>query len=292
MNKPRLIIICGLPASGKTSRAKKLASNPNYKHLSSDAIRYELYNNCEIQKDHARVFEIMRDRAIDYLNKGYSVIYDATNITRKARAAIISVAPKFASIECVLMWKDIESCKRDDATREHSVGEAVIDRMVKQFQAPFYDEGFDFIDIVKPDKYFGEYGDEYAHDIMSAMKIPHDNPNHSNNVLKHCSEAHRYISKKETGYEVKFAALIHDIGKPYVKSFTDRRGNTTEVAHYYQHQCVGAWMSYGFNYTTPYIAWLVSAHMDVFLNTKYYRNLPEFLKKDLELLHEADLAGH
>jgi hypothetical protein len=32
--------------------------------------------------------------------------------------------------------------------------------------------------------------------------------------------------------------------------------------------------------------------MDPFLNTKYWRNLPTFLKKDIDLLHEADLNAH
>ena len=88
------------------------------------------------------------------------------------------------------------------------------------------------------------------------------------------------------------AALTHDCGKPYVKSFTDSKGNPCEQAHYYQHQCVGAWMSYGFSDATPYVAWLISTHMDVYLNTKYYNNLSAFLKKDVDLLHEADLNAH
>ena len=92
--------------------------------------------------------------------------------------------------------------------------------------------------------------------------------------------------------DIGFAALFHDIGKPYVKAFVDSKGNPCEYAHYYQHQCIGAWMSYGSEYCTPYIAWLISAHMDPYMNTKYYNNLSPFLKKRIDLLHEADLASH
>jgi hypothetical protein len=85
--------------------------------------------------------------------------------------------------------------------------------------------------------------------------------------------------------------LAHDIGKPYVKAFVDSKGNACETAHYYQHNCVGAWMSYGLEYS-PFGAWLISVHMDPFLNTKYYNKLPAYLKKRVDLLHEADLAAH
>lgn len=40
------------------------------------------------------------------------------------------------------------------------------------------------------------------------------------------------------------------------------------------------------------ILWLVSTHMSPFLNEKYYRNLPPFLKSMVDQLHEADLAAH
>ena len=83
--------------------------------------------------------------------------------------------------------------------------------------------------------------------------------------------------------EISFAASIHDIGKPYTKNFYDAKGNLTSEAHFYQHQCVGAWMSYGFTTTTPYVAWLISTHMDMFLHTKYYKNLPICLKENLDL---------
>ena len=291
MRKPRLIILCGLPGSGKSTYAEKHSSKTCI-HLSSDAIRTELYGNAEEQKDHEKVFEVMKERALEYLNNGYDVIYDATNITRKSRAAIITAVPKFVTVECKVIWEPIVECVRRDSERERTVGEAVIFRMAKHFQAPFYDEGIHDIEIIKPEKFFGEYGDEWANLIMERMEIPHDNHNHTKDIYDHCTGAHQYISKKVDSPELKHATLIHDIGKPFVKTFTDRRGNPTEEAHYYQHQCVGAWLSYGFNYTTPYIAWLVSTHMDVFLNTKYYRSLPKFLKREMDLLHEADLAAH
>ena len=91
--------------------------------------------------------------------------------------------------------------------------------------------------------------------------------------------------------DLKVAALYHDIGKPYVKAFVDSKGNECDTAHYYQHQCVGAWMAYGLE-VDPFVVWLIGVHMDVYLNTKYYNKLPVFLKNKVDLLHEADEAAH
>lgn len=292
MNRPSLILLVGIPGSGKTTYAKNyIEQNTNTIHLSSDTIRAELYGNESTQGNPAEVFSLMQKRAIEALNNGSDVLYDATNITRKDRSGIIGVCPKFAKIECHIIWAPLETCIERDAKRDRTVSNEVIDRMLKRFHAPYYDEGIDVIQIVKP-KDFNAY--DYVNSIRSSMQISHDNPHHTLNVFDHCLEANKYIVNKIGVYssDIGFAAFYHDVGKPYVKAFVDNKGNPCETAHYYQHQCVGAWMSYGMQYVTPYIAWLISTHMDPFMNTKYYNNLPQFLKKQIDLLHEADLAAH
>jgi predicted kinase len=292
MNRPTLIILCGVPGSGKTTYAKDyIERHPNTIHLSSDAIRKELYGDENIQGDPGDVFSLMQKRAIEALNHGENVLYDATNITRKDRASIIGICPKFARIECHIIWAPIETCIERDAARDRTVGKEVIDRMLKRFQAPYYDEGIDEIMVILPDK-FNRI--QYTNTLLQLMNIPHDNPHHTLDVFNHCLEANKYIVNKTGQYysNVGFASVLHDIGKPYVKDFVDSKGNSCEHAHYYQHHCVGAWMSYGSDHVTPYIAWLISTHMDPFMNTKYYKNLPPFLKRQIDLLHEADLAAH
>ena len=290
MNIPKLIILCGIPGSGKSTYAKDyIIEQENTIHLSSDGIRLELWGDESIQGNPSEVFTLMQKRAVEALNNGQNVIYDATNITRKDRAGIIAVCPKFAKIECHIIWAPIETCIERDVARERTVGKEVIDRMLKRFQAPYYDEGIDEIKVIRPDgfntaKYYGA--------TISAMRIPHDNPHHTLDVYDHCREAYDNVCCHSIDFEVCMAALWHDIGKPYTKAFIDSKGNPCEYAHYYQHQCVGAYMSYGFNYITPHIAWLISTHMEIFFNSKYYNNLPTFLKKDIDLLHEADKTAH
>jgi predicted kinase len=294
MNRPSLILLVGIPGSCKTTYAEKyIEENHNTVHISSDRIRAELWGNEATQGDSNEVFSLMQSRAIDALNNGQSVVYDATNVTRKDRSYIIAICPKFAKIECHIIWAPIETCIERDAARERTVGKEVIDRMLKRFQAPYYDEGIHEIKIIRPENFNSL---QYISNIFEAMKIPHDNPHHTLSIYDHCCEAQDYAyncGKDDTGL-VALAAMVHDAGKPYVKAFVDGKGSPCETAHYYQHHCISAWLAYGIYgaSVTVNIAWLCSVHMDPFLNTKYYNKLPLYLKKQVDLLHEADLAAH
>lgn len=298
MNRPTLILCVGIPGSGKTTYAEKyVKEHENTIHLSSDRIRLELWGNEATQGDNNEVFSLMQSRAIEALNNGQNVVYDATNVTRKDRSYIIALCPKFAKIECHIIWAPIETCIERDAARERTVGKEVIDRMLKKFQAPYYDEGFDGIYIRYSDDNFN--AKEYSKKIVMNMDIPHDNPHHTLNILDHCAEAGAYFYERGQYDEVWVAAMYHDIGKPYVKAFVDSKGNPCENAHYYQHQCLGSYMYYGMTSeiggtsdTWVKIAWLISTHMDPYLHTKYYNKLPAYLKKQVDLLHEADRNAH
>ena len=288
MNRPSLILLCGIPGSGKTTYAEKyIKEHPNTVHLSSDKIRAELWGNEATQGDNNEVFSLMQSRAIEALNNGQSVVYDATNVTRKDRACIISMCPKFAKIEAHVIFTPIETCIKRDAARKRTVGKAVIDKMLKRFQPVWYDEGIDEIKIVRPNGFdISAYGNK----IMDDMLIPHDNPHHTLSIHDHCAKAEDIAINRNMGDDIRIAALIHDIGKPYVKAFVNSKGEKTDIAHFYSHDSVGSWIAYGVS--NAHIAWLVGNHMGPFLNTKYYNKLPVYLKKQIDLLHECDLEAH
>lgn len=292
MNRPTLDILIGLPGSGKSTYA-----NLDYKFatvVSSDSIRKELYGDENIQGNPEEVFSLMRSRTLELLNQGKYVVYDATSMTRKDRASIIGVCPKFVRIRAIVVWASIETCIERDSKRERTVGKAVIDKMLKRFQAPYFDEGFEEIIVHRSE----ETNSDYVNKLIKDMDISHDNPHHTNNILQHCLEASKQFNIEDFNEEeLYWAAKYHDIGKPYVKAFVDSKGEPCDTAHYYQHQCVGAWQSYGIFgnnslWDARYIAWLISTHMDPYLNTKYYNKLPDYLKRDIDRLHKADLEAH
>ena len=294
---PKLEILIGLPGSGKSTYAmEKHKANRNSVYLSSDNIRGELYGNESIQGNPAEMFALMQSRAIETLKSGRDVFYDATNLTRKDRAGILTATPRYVYKQATVVFTPYEMCIERDTLRERSVGKEIIDKMIRRFQPPFYDEGFDFIHVYQNysdeeyEQFLGKYGS-----LLERMMIPHENPHHSLPVWKHCQEAEQYAKdnffKERFGTELTSAARLHDCGKYIVKDFHDSKGNPSEHAHYYQHQCASAWqcMEETFN---EFVIWLVGTHMDPFLDTKYYRNLDPWMKDAVDILHKADLAAH
>lgn len=291
-HRPRLIILVGIPGSGKTTYAmnKYKDGSNNVVWLSSDVFREQIYGDANCQDNPGKVFEVMQNEAVAALEKGYDVIYDATNITRKARAGILNRVPKHVQKCAVVIWAPIDVCIERDKARHRTVGKEVIDKMLKRFEAPFYDEGFDAIAVHISDVHYNRK-DYYDKSILDMM-IPHDNPHHTADIIEHCHRCGNGLLDEAIPTVVVKAGYLHDIGKPYTKTFTNTRGEVTEAAHYYGHQGVGAWISYGFFGYNITLAWLISTHMAPFINQKYFNSLPTYYKRWIEALHKADKAAH
>ena len=299
MNMPKFIMLIGIPGSGKTTYAKEhIEKNTNTIHLSSDKIREELWGDEATQGDNNEVFTLMQNRTIEALNNGQTVIYDATNITRKDRSYIISLCPKFVQVEAHIIWAPIETCIERDTARERTVGKAVIDKMLKRFQPPFYDEGFDEIKIIKPNEFDSA---NYSINILNKLHISHDNPHHRLSVKEHCADAEAYCWNKYPEISaLQEAAAYHDIGKPMTKMFkADEEDNTSPTAYHYQHDNVGGYLVYGCYASDPVskcrallVSWLVCYHMHPYFQSNYYNNLTGTSRMWLDMLHEADVAAH
>jgi predicted kinase len=288
--RPTFIMLVGIPGSGKSTYAK-YSMNESTKYFSSDAIRKELWGDENCQQEHYKVFNLMQERTLEALKNGYDVIYDATNLTRKSRRGIMNLLPTYVKAKCIIVWASIEECIKRDTERERSVGEEVIKTMCRRFEAPFYDEGFDEIELYLTQKDFIN-AQKYYGACLEALNIPHDNPHHTLGVYEHCKKCWELLQDKDVPEVVKTAGFIHDIGKPLTKTFVNTKGETTEVAHYYGHQAVGAWMSYGFPAAEPTLAWLISTHMAPFINQKYYNSLDPLYKNWIDILHNADKEAH
>jgi predicted kinase len=287
---PTFTMLVGIPGVGKSTFAKELAMRSNAVWLSSDYIREHIYGDAACQDNPNKVFEIMHEETLFSLDKGFDVIYDATNITRKNRLSILSKLPKHVKKKCVIVWAPIDICIERDKARDRTVGKEVIDKMLRRFEAPFYDEGFEQIVVHLSDIYYNS--SDYYNKAVAAMDIPHDNPHHSADILEHCRLCGTALLDTPVPDFVVKAGYLHDIGKPYTKEFKNSKGEDCETAHYYGHNGVGAWISYGFKGHNITLAWLISTHMAPFINQKYYNSLPTCYKKWIDKLHEADLASH
>ena len=150
MSKNVLIVMCGLPASGKSTYSQWLAESGVFKRVCPDSIRGELYGDENIQGDGKQVFAIAH-RRIKFLGQGKNnVVFDATNIDRKTRKDLVKeMRPYFDIIICKWFSTPLLTCKFRNAKRERQVPYEVLERMAERFRAPMLDEGFDIVEEIK-----------------------------------------------------------------------------------------------------------------------------------------------
>lgn len=316
MEKVKFVMLCGLPASGKSTYCEQYKHNKDWIVLSSDEIRAELLDNVNDQSQNELVFKTLHSRVKEDLLNGKNVAYDATNLSRKRRINFISNELRDIPCEkiCVLFATPIEICKANNANRERKVPEDVIDRMYLNYDAPWYSEGFNEIQIVWWDYAKEGMKFDFHNDIEIWRSISHNNIHHSHSIGEHMLEAWKYMRCKTSDFLLEISALMHDCGKIHTKKFIDSKGNPTDgVAHYYQHHCCGSFLSLFYlkelfkeDYTRLkddeilYVSLLINLHMRHHMaykqsdkaKEKDRRLFGDDIMKSLELLYEVDLLSH
>lgn len=243
MNK--IICLVGLPGCGKTTYCNNyvVPDNTVVKWFSSDNYREKLWGNAADQQQPAVVFNTLHNDLEQFLLEPSDLdkvaLYDATNITRKSRRAMFR---RFAGIpnltfECVLFCIPIDICKQRNKERETPVPDAVIDNMVKRFDTPCLWEGFAKIELIQSDNPYS------IDELFSAAMIPHDNPHHEkDNITDHITRAVFEAGVDDAPIIIIEAMMLHDIGKPFVKTFSTAEDGT-KIAHYYGHEHMGAYLT-------------------------------------------------
>ena len=297
--------MCGLVASGKSTKAKELAEKYNAAIFSSDELRIEMFGDVNDQSHNQELFVELHKRIKDCLRSGKSAIYDATNLNYKRRMAFLAELKSIPCEKiCVIMATPYEACLRNNVKRERYVSECVIKRMYMNFHTPWYIEGWNDIRIEYAPGSENYLGDPIEW-VKSVINFNQDNPHHTLTLGGHCLKTGYYIggvdNAKRTNnvFSLYFAGLLHDEGKIFTKTFIDSKGNPSETAHYYQHHCCSAYDSLFFDYPANhlYVATLICWHMQLHFikeekTLKRYKKLwGEELYNDLSLLHEADVSA-
>ena len=161
MNK-HLIVLVGLPASGKSSTVsgyiKSLDEDgkSRVKVLSSDDIRAEITSdNPEYTRDeHQRVFSVLNQRAKIYLedDETKEVVYDATNLSRKKRMHLINNELK--DFDTKIAWyltKHPYLSVQHDKERGRKVGSKYMNKAFVSATVPSKAEGFDKVKYISND---------------------------------------------------------------------------------------------------------------------------------------------
>lgn len=143
--KNTLIVMCGIPACGKSTFCQHLIAG-GMLWVSSDNIRKELYGDESIQKAPNRVFKIAHNHMKESGQKGFDCVFDATNLTARIRKNVVEeMRPYYDFILCYYFKPNLaESVKRNSA-RSRNVPVNVIEKMALSFEIPTTDEGFDYV---------------------------------------------------------------------------------------------------------------------------------------------------
>lgn len=301
-------MLIGCPSSGKSTIAEEIFKDYNTTIISSDSIRGEFFGDINDQNHNSEVFNIMFNGTLKCLYNGTSIIYDATNINRRKRIILLKQLPKNCEKIAIVVCPPIENCFDRNYSRDRTIPNYVISRMYRNFQPPSYQEGFDKI------LYYKNSEDSFSKNNFEENYLcPHDNPNHTLSCGLHCTAAANKMLQllfEDTERNKKYdkvlitAALWHDAAKFKCKTFTDKKGNISNIAHYYNHENCSAYdflsencddKSFS-NGELTLIANLIQNHMIFFNNEAAKNKVKEFYGEEfwklLTLLNKADRMAH
>jgi predicted kinase len=133
--KPTVLILQGLPASGKTTFAKRLQKDEpgKWKRVNRDELRAML-DDSYFKKGMEEFTLAVRNAIISLcLREGKNVIVDDTNLNPKISEQLKRFIGERADVELKFFDVSVKECIKWDKARAKPVGEAAIRKMAKDF---------------------------------------------------------------------------------------------------------------------------------------------------------------
>jgi len=131
-----LLMLKGLPASGKSTYAKKLVDK-GWVRVNKDDLRAML-NNSKWSKNNEKFVLKVRDFIVsDAISLGKNVVVDDTNFEEKHEEDLRKIANVYgANFEIKFFDTPLKTCLERDSSRPNPVGSKVINDMYKKYLRP------------------------------------------------------------------------------------------------------------------------------------------------------------
>lgn len=134
---PKLYILRGIPASGKTTKALKIQKEyPNTKRVNRDELRKTILGDAPYNKKNEELIKTIRDSIISSsLKNGFDVISDDTNMDSATVNHLHKIAKKITNVTVYEKYLNVtveEAIKRD-SNRKKTLGEEVVKKFYDKF---------------------------------------------------------------------------------------------------------------------------------------------------------------
>ena len=151
-----LIMFCGVPGSGKSTEARRMAGSLatrglTIEHISWDELGFSMISDeSEYFSKEKEVFSKFVEKMNNSLNKNDCTIIDATHVSKASRAKILRRVENPDNVRLLVLYltTPLDICMRRNDLRSgrEQVPQEVIEKMAKQFEDPTEKEftGFGF----------------------------------------------------------------------------------------------------------------------------------------------------
>lgn len=150
-------ILIGCPSSGKSTLAAEIVkSDNNYRIVSTDTIRKQLFGDETIQGNWQQVETEVLRQIQQHLEAGHPIIYDATNAQRPWRIALLQNLQQYSDIQWIGWYLEtpLATCQTWNQQRQRQVPENIIIQMHQSLTKlpPIAAEGFTAVYSIDPSK--------------------------------------------------------------------------------------------------------------------------------------------
>lgn len=141
-----LIVLIGVSGAGKSTWAEKYQEeHPNCKIVSSDQMRFFVNGSESDQSNGRYIFEQCYKAINFWLKHDYDVVFDATNLTKRARSEIFKNTRQLSKPPTYIAYYfdiPLEVCLEHQKLRKRQVPKNVVTTQFKKIQPPAADEGW------------------------------------------------------------------------------------------------------------------------------------------------------
>ena len=150
MTKTNCYLLVGIPASGKSTLAKRLARSKNALVLSTDTIRTLLYGSPLVQGSWMDISRVLHRLLLKSVSQNKSVVIDATHTLKAHRQILLTLSNKI-NWTCIYLKTDLDVCHKRNIERARTVPRTVIDSMYQNLlrEPPTKAEGFNHVKTIE-----------------------------------------------------------------------------------------------------------------------------------------------